>query len=112
MIIPTIDMAATGSNISRLRINAGLSVKELADIFGFATPQAVYKWQHGVAMPTLDNLVVLAAVFGVCLIPFISEIFLLYPKQGMRKRNNFPFISETSGVKQGFEFSFYIANKE
>ena len=30
----------------------------------------------------------------------------------MRKRNNFPFISETSGVKQGFEFSFYIANKE
>ena len=33
--------------------------------FGFTTPQAVYKWQHGVAMPTLDNLVVLAAVFGV-----------------------------------------------
>lgn len=32
-----------------------------------------------------------------CLIPFISETFLLYPKQGMRKRNNFPFISETSG---------------
>ena len=30
----------------------------------------------------------------------------------MRKRNNFPFISKTSGVKQGFEFSFYIANKE
>ena len=58
-------MTETGSNISRLRINAGLSVKELADIFGFATPQAVYKWQHGVAMPTLDNLVVLAAVFGV-----------------------------------------------
>ena len=48
----------------------------------------------------------------LCLIPFISETFLLYPKQGMRKRNNFPFISKTSGVKQGFEFSFYIANKE
>ena len=52
--MPTIDMAATGMNITRLRINAGLSVKDLADIFGFATPQAVYKWQHGVAMPTLD----------------------------------------------------------
>ena len=51
--MPTIDMAATGMNITRLRINAGLSVKDLADIFGFATPQAVYKWQHGVAMPTL-----------------------------------------------------------
>ena len=43
-------MAATGMNITRLRINAGLSVKDLADIFGFATPQAVYKWQHGVSM--------------------------------------------------------------
>ena len=66
--MPTIDMAATGMNI----INAGLSVKDLADIFGFATPQAVYKWQHGVAMPTLDNLVVLAAVFGVSMDEIIA----------------------------------------
>ena len=64
--------AATGMNITRLRINAGLSVKDLADIFGFATPQAVYKWQHGVAMPTLDNLVVLAAVFGVSMDEIIA----------------------------------------
>ncbi len=63
--MPIIDMAATGKNIARLRENAGLTVKDLADIFGFATPQAVYKWQHGAAMPTIDNLVVLAAVFGV-----------------------------------------------
>ena len=51
----------------RLREQAGLSVKDLAEIFGFATPQAIYKWQHGTAMPTLDNLVVLAAVFGVAM---------------------------------------------
>ena len=63
--MPTIDMVATGKNIARLRENAGLTVKDLADIFGFATPQAVYKWQHGAALPTIDNLVVLAAVFGV-----------------------------------------------
>ena len=46
--------------------------RDLADIFGFATPQAVYKWQHGVAMPTLDNLVVLAAVFGVSMAEIIA----------------------------------------
>ena len=63
--MPTINMVATGRNIMRLREKAGLSVKDLAEIFGFATPQAVYKWQHGTAMPTIDNLVVLAAVFGV-----------------------------------------------
>ncbi len=58
-------MSATGMNITRLRKSAGLSVRDLADILGFATPQAVYKWQNGVAMPTLDNLVVLAAIFNV-----------------------------------------------
>ena len=63
--LPTIDMIATGQNINRLRKQAGLSVKDLQDIFGFATPQAIYKWQQGVALPTIDNLVVLAAVLQV-----------------------------------------------
>ena len=63
--MPTINMVATGRNITRLREQAGLSVKDLAEIFGFATPQAIYKWQHGTAMPTIDNLVVLAALLQV-----------------------------------------------
>ena len=63
--IPTIDMVRTGNNIVRLRMEAGLSVRDLQRILGFATPQAIYKWQQGRALPTLDNLVVLAAVLGV-----------------------------------------------
>ena len=63
--IPVIDMTATGINITRMRINAGLTVKDLQVIFGFSTPQAIYKWQRGAALPTVDNLVVLATVFGV-----------------------------------------------
>ena len=63
--LPVIDMVRTGKNIERLRKQAGLSVKDLQDIFGFATPQAIYKWQQGVALPTIDNLVVLAAVLQV-----------------------------------------------
>ena len=63
--IPAIDMAATGKNIAKLRKNAGLSVKDLQIIFGFTTPQAIYKWQHGTAMPTIDNLVVLSMIFDV-----------------------------------------------
>ena len=63
--IPVIDMTATGINITRMRISAGLTVKDLQDIFGFSTPQAIYKWQRGTALPTVDNLVVLATVFGV-----------------------------------------------
>ena len=63
--IPAIDMVKTGQNIRNLRIQAGLSVKDLQNVFGFSTPQALYKWQHGTALPTIDNMVVLAAVFGV-----------------------------------------------
>lgn len=37
----------------------------MQDIFGFATPQAIYKWQQGVALPAIDNLVVLATVLQV-----------------------------------------------
>ena len=63
--IPVIDMTATGINITRMRVNAGLTVKDVQDVFGFSTPQAIYKWQRGAALPTVDNLVVLAAIFGV-----------------------------------------------
>jgi len=62
--LPAIDMAATGTNIVRMRRQTGMSVQDLQRVFGFSTPQAIYKWQRGTAMPTLDNLVVLAAVFG------------------------------------------------
>ena len=65
--IPTIDMTATGKNIVALRKKAGLTVKDVQATFGFANPQAVYNWQNGSAMPTVDNLVILAALFGVTL---------------------------------------------
>jgi len=63
--IPAIDMAKTGQNIVVLRKQAGLSVKDLQAVFGFATPQAIYKWQQGMALPSIDNLVVLAALLEV-----------------------------------------------
>ena len=63
--MPVIDLPATGLNITRLRVCAGLTVRDLQDVFGFGTPQAIYKWQRGDTLPTVDNLAVLAALFGV-----------------------------------------------
>lgn len=60
-----INMEKTGKNITELRKAKGLSVRELQDIYGFATPQAIYKWQRGAVLPTIDNLVILADVFQV-----------------------------------------------
>lgn len=62
---PIINMEKTGENIARLRREKGLSVRELQEIFGFATPQAIYKWQRGAVLPTVDNLAILADVFQV-----------------------------------------------
>ena len=72
-MIPVIDMAGTGRNIAVLRRNAGLTVKDLQMLFGFATPQAIYKWQHGVSLPTVDNLVILSMLFNVS----IDEILII-----------------------------------
>ena len=64
-MLPVIDPARTGMNILSLRRRAGLSVRDLQRIFGFSSPQAIYKWQKGEALPTVDNLVILADALRV-----------------------------------------------
>ena len=57
---PIIDPIETGKNIKRIREEKNISVADLQEIMGFESPQAIYKWQWGQSLPTLDNLVVLA----------------------------------------------------
>ena len=65
MDFPTINLALTGANIINLRKAAGLSVHDLQMAFGFNSPQAIYKWQNGTALPTVDNLLAHAAMLHV-----------------------------------------------
>ena len=60
---PVIDLQQTGRNIERCRREAGMSVRELQTYFGFEYPQAIYKWQHGECLPTVDNLLALSRIF-------------------------------------------------
>ena len=62
---PSVDLVRTGANIVRLRKAAGLYVRDLQDAFGFHSPTAIYKWQNGTALPTVDNLVVLSVLLRV-----------------------------------------------
>ena len=62
---PVIDPIATGKNIIRLRIERGMSVRDLQAYFGFEEPQAIYKWQQGKSLPSVDNLYALGALFEV-----------------------------------------------
>ena len=62
---PTINMAATGANIKALIKNKGLRVADVQIRCGFNTPQAIFKWMRGDAVPTIDNMIILADMFGV-----------------------------------------------
>lgn len=73
---PTIDMQATGENIIRLRKAHGLSVRELQHYFGFEEPQAIYKWQQGKSLPSVDNLFALSQLLGVSM----NEILVQTPQ--------------------------------
>lgn len=70
--IPRIDMQRTGQNIITLRKKKGISVKDLQKIFNFGTPNAIYKWQRGEALPTIDNLIVLSSVLSVSMEEIIA----------------------------------------
>ena len=65
MLVPVVDLKLTGQNIAVLRKQSGISVRELQTMLGFATPQAIYKWQRGETLPTVENLAALAFILGV-----------------------------------------------
>ena len=74
---PTIDLPATGLNIIRLRKLRGLSVQDLQRFFGFESPAAIYQWQRGDCLPSVDNLYALSAILQVSmndiLVPFTLD---------------------------------------
>lgn len=70
---PTIDMIATGANIRALIKGKGLKVTDVQTVFGFNTPQAIFKWLRGDALPSVDNLVILAHLLDVT----IDEILIV-----------------------------------
>ena len=60
---PVINLIETGKNITRLMQKNGLKVTDLQEVFGFEYPQVIYKWKRGECLPTVDNLIILAALF-------------------------------------------------
>lgn len=65
--MPTINMIETGKNIKTIITLNNIKIVQIQQILGFNTPQAIYKWFRGEAMPTIDNMVVLAATLNTTL---------------------------------------------
>ena len=57
---PILDLQATGEQIKKLRLQKRISVADVCEYMGFENPQAVYKWQRGESLPTVDNLFALS----------------------------------------------------
>jgi transcriptional regulator with XRE-family HTH domain len=62
--MPTINMIETGKNIKTIMKLNNIKIVQIQQILGFNTSQAIYKWFRGEAMPTIDNMVVLAATLN------------------------------------------------
>ena len=67
ILLPAIDLEATARRIDELRMQNHLTVRDLQDVFGFSSPQAVYGWIRAKSVPSVDNLVVLASILHTTL---------------------------------------------
>lgn len=63
MNFPVLDPRATGARIKELRKQKHLKVEDISRFMGFESVQAVYKWQRGESLPTVDNLYALSRLF-------------------------------------------------
>ena len=63
--MPIIDIAATGANIKSMMRTKGFKVADVQAACGFNTPQAIFKWMRGDSVPTIDNMIIIADMFGV-----------------------------------------------
>ncbi len=72
-----------GNQIKQLRQRRGITQEEMAQHFG-VTPQAVSKWERGVATPDIGLLPDLSAYFGVT----IDDLFALSDETRMERIQN------------------------
>lgn len=88
MNYPVLDLKATGERINQLRKDNNLRVTDVAEYMGFESTQAVYKWQRGESLPTVDNLYALSRLLHTS----VDDILI-----GEKERDDEPSLS----------FSFY-----
>ena len=64
-VYPVIDMRATGTHIKALMDTREVTVQDVQDAMGLASPQAVYRWLCGSNLPSVDNLYALSRFLDV-----------------------------------------------
>lgn len=66
-------MRTTGTHIKELMIAQDISVQDVQEAMGLASPQAVYRWLKGSNMPSVDNLYALSRYLNTSMDDMIIE---------------------------------------
>ena len=64
----------TQDNLERLRRSRGLSVRDVQQYFGFEQPQAIYKWQYGQSLPSVEHLYALSRLLDTPMESILVEM--------------------------------------
>lgn len=72
-VYPVIDLSATGMHLKELMDARKLSVQDVQEAMGLASPQAVYRWLCGSNMPSVDNLYALSRYLDTSMDDMIIE---------------------------------------
>ena len=72
-----IDMEKTGRRIAEACRKRGVTIRDLQTLFGFAAPNAIYRWLRGETLPTVDHLVILAHALQMS----VDELLVLKKKK-------------------------------
>ena len=72
-VYPVIDMRATGTHIKELMDTREVTVQDVQEAMGLASPQAVYRWLCGSNMPSVDNLYALSRYLDTSMDDMIIE---------------------------------------
>ena len=61
----SINMEKTGARIRRVIEESGYTMREIMEITGITTEQAVYKWYSGKSIPSLETQIILCRLLGL-----------------------------------------------
>ena len=60
-----VDIPATGSRIKELAMQRGITPEDFRRCLGLGCVQTIYKWYKGQAIPSIDNLIMIAHMLDV-----------------------------------------------
>lgn len=62
---PVIQGEKTGKRLKDMRKARGIKVAVICEYMGGLSEQAIYKWERGACLPTIDNLLALSHLYNV-----------------------------------------------